>query len=557
MSFSHRFPFPRGLALAAVLLAMAPHGTAAQALPVGDPLEEYVRILGLLGKAEPSWVNVRPAPLWRGLPVGDTVSHPWQNRFGPARPLTDSTGVRASLDPARLRVFLNSSYPYGQNDGAVWQGKGLTSALDVGGTLAWKHLTVSVRPTLIFNQNGDFPLATVTREGATVYADPWRRMDLPQRFGPKSYWTLDPGQSMVRLIWRAVSVGFGTENMWWGPGVENAILMSDNAPGFPHAVLATAHPVNIGIGTIQAQWIWGRLQQSQWADTIPARWLDSLSLSTKRYITGAVGSFRPRGLPGITFGGARVFTESVPQGGLGAREYLLLFNGLLKTHFITAANPTGQDARDEILSLFGRWAKPGSGFEVYTEWARNDHAYNFRHALLEPEHSQGYTLGFRQVVPLSGNRLLAWRGELTHLEKPSTMLVLDYGTYYEHWAVPAGYTQLGQVLGAAVGPGGDGQYAGVDVFAPWGRAGAFVRRQVRDNDAYWRMAVQDSLGACCHDVVVSVGARSLWFLDHVDLGVDATVNRELNRYYIEDNDHWNLNLAVSVREHRRGGSPRR
>jgi hypothetical protein len=529
---------------------------------VGDPLEEYARILETLGWTAPGAVTLRPAPAWAGIEVADSLTHPWKAHFARHPATIRAAGTPGvSLDPMGARVFLNTGYPWGQNHGAIWQGKGLTTAVDAGVTAAFGPLTITLHPQIIYNQNGDFPLAPVERAGITpdapltAYSYPWRPMDQPQRFGPDAFWTLDPGRTSVRLNWRGVSASFGTESLWWGPGVQNGILMSDNAPGFPHAALTTAHPVDIGIGKVEAQWIWGRPQASKWADTVPAVWYQDHALTDTRFLTGTVVSFKPRGMAWMTLGVERTFIQMVPAGGLGAGDYLAVFQGVLKSNFMTPDNPTGEDARDQMFALFARWARPGSGFEVYTEWARNDHAQNLRDMVLQPEHSQGYTLGLRQVLPLRTGRLLSVQAELTHLEKPSTSRVLDYGSYYAHWAIPAGYTQRGQVIGAAVGPGGDGQFIGVDLYAPWGRAGFFLQRQVRDNDAYWE-EFADSLGACCHDASVGGGFRSLWLLGSADLGFDLTATREFNRYFVWDNNVWNLNLGFSLRGHRRDLTPR-
>ena len=71
-----------------------------------------------------------------------------------------------------------------------------------------------------------------------------------------------------------------------------------------------------------------------------------------------------------------------------------------------------------------------------------------------------------------------------------------------------------------------------------------------DNDAYYDIAVRDSLGPRAHDVRLSGGLRRLWFLGGVDLGVEAAYTRELNRYFVEINDASNLNLSVSIRRRR-------
>ena len=541
---------PRLLLMAGLLVAALPAGLGGQALPVGDLLEEYLRALELLGKAPPGAVTVRPAPVWVGQVPGDTVRHPWQRWLRRDRGEGEGgDGPRGSLDPVGVRTSWNSEIPFGWNDGAVWRGVGATVAVEGGATGSWGPLSVTVRPTLIYNQNASMGLVPVSRPGATRYGYPWRRIDLPQRFGPDPFWTLDPGQTMVRLTWRGISAGFGTENLWWGPGTENAILMSNNAAGFPHASLATGRPVNVGIGTLEAQWIWGRLGASDWADDVTGL-LDNYALSDTRFITGAVWAFKPRGLEEVTLGAGRVFTLMVPRGGMGVGDYFLIFQRGTKDNFVSESNPGGEDLRNQMLSLFARWARPGSGFEAYVEWARDDHALDFKQVLLEPAHSQGFTLGFRQAKPLSGDRFLSFHGEVTTLERGETAKLYDLTSWYENWSVPTGHTQKGQLLGAHVGPGGNGQFLAADLFAPWGRAGVFLRRRVWDNDAYWKRAAAEELGICCHDVSITGGARSLILLDDMAVGVEGSVTRAYNRLAAW-RDIWNVGLAVSLTQRRR------
>jgi len=176
-------------------------------------------------------------------------------------------------------------------------------------------------------------------------------------------------------------VGFGTGSPRWGPGIRNSIVMSNNAPGFPHALLGMGEPLRVGIGRIEARWIWGRFQESDWFDPAASR--------DRRFITGLVATFAPDALEGLTLGLTRVFYVLVPDGGVPLGDYFAVFRGVRKKTFITPENPTGDDEHDQMISLFGRWVLAASGFEVYGERARNDHSFELRDFLLEPEHSQG------------------------------------------------------------------------------------------------------------------------------------------------------------------------
>jgi hypothetical protein len=524
------------LGLATTLALVAVTAASAQTLTVGDPVEEYLRILQLTGRAAPGSFTVRPFSLDVAR-VGPGGAHPWEARLEGAPALAAGSLGFVAHDP-ELRVFANSRFPSGQNDGAVWQGRGLTTALDAGGTVRWRALTVEVRPTLIYSQNSSFELAPVTVAGMPEYFYPWRRIDLPQRFGPEALWTVDPGQSEARVEAGGISLGAGTKNLWWGPGIRNAIIMSNNAPGFPHAFLGTNRPLGIGVGELEARWIWGRLEQSDW--------FDPSETSTDRFITGIVATYSPDFLDGLSFGLTRVFYVLVNEDGTPASDYFAVFQGVRKKTLASPQNPTGDDEHDQLLSLFGRWVHSESGFELYWEWARNDHAWDLRDLILEPEHSQAYTLGLQKAFGSTGRRVLVLRAELTHLEAGPTFQVRSKGTYYAHYIVTKGYTHKGQVIGAGVGPGGNSQHIGADLYAPWGRAGFYLQRDVHDNDAYYDWAAANNRDFCCHDVSLRMGAHGLWFVDDFDLGGGLVATREYKRYFF-GLDLWNLNVSLSAR----------
>ena len=527
----------RAIAASVGAALLLPAVGSAQSVPLEHPLSDYLRLLQISGRLEGPSFTVRPLSGSHALVPPASGPHPWAGRYDEwLAPAED--GPRASLEAAGLRLYQNSSFPTGQNDGAVWQGKGWTAAMDVGAFARWSALTLTLRPTLIYNQNADFELAPVGPSGMPVYAYPWREIDLPQRFGPDPFWTLDPGQSEIRVDAFGVSVAFGTSSLWWGPGIRNAIVMSNNAPGFPHGSIGTDGPRDIGIGELEVQWIWGDLDTSEWFD--PA--FDA----TDRFITGIVASYSPSFLSGLTVGATRVFYAWEPEGGVSAGDYFLVFQSVRKEAFATPLNPTGDDEHDQMLSIFARWAVPAGGFEAYAEWARNDHSWNLRDFMLQPEHSQAYTLGLQKAVDLSGNRLLALRGELTRLERSATLQTRASPTYYAHHIVVQGYTNRGQVIGAGAGPGGNAQHLGADLYAPWGRAGLHVQRNAWDNDAYYVWAEANEPNFPENHISLQVGTHGLVFVDDLELGAGLALTRDLNRYFYW-RDLWNLNVSVSAR----------
>ena len=145
---------------------------------------------------------------------------------------------------------------------------------------------------------------------------------------------------------------------------------------------------------------------------------------------------------------------------------------------------------------------------------------------------------------------------MTHLEQSKTVILRATPTYYTHHIVRQGYTQRGQVVGAGIGPGSNSQYLGADLFGSWGRIGGFFERRVFDNDALFAI-VGTSRNFSLHDVGLTFGGRSEWFVGDFTAGAGLSYSRELNRYYIFKNDvnnwrgqfslQWNLpRLGLSV-----------
>src|SRR5262249_17261186 len=153
--------------------------------------------------------------------------------------------------------------PVSLNDGALWAGRGLNLALTAGGRVELPHLSVVLAPSILSEQNRVFPILVSGSPARSDFASPWHSglesADLPLRFGDASIHALDFGQSKIEASFGPVGFGASTENQWWGPGVRNAIVMSNNAAGIPELFIRTSHPIATPIGSVEARWIAGAL----------------------------------------------------------------------------------------------------------------------------------------------------------------------------------------------------------------------------------------------------------------------------------------------------------
>jgi hypothetical protein len=473
-------------ALAAILAAAlaatdAPPGDGCVALPsaeVGSAWRDLARVAELTG-ATP----VRSRLFERAS--GDTnapvllcpgkAPH-WSEVPPPAPPESPTL----ELLPLSSRTYLNSRYSDDRNDGAVFEGKGVSTTASAGARLRWRFLSAAVEPLVAWQQNRDFVRPTLGLPGYSAYANPFNggAIDLPLVFGPTAFTTFDPGQSYVRVDAFGAALGFSTENLWWGPGVRNSLLMSNSAPGFPHVFLGTSRPVDIFIGWLEGQLVWGRLRESKWFDSDPT--------NDRRLFTALNIGFEPSFIPGLFVGAARVYLYVIPPGGLPLRDYIApLFGPFLKDNLVSASNPTGDSTDNQLFSVFARWVFPEVGLEIYGEWARDDHSFDFQDFVTEPEHSQAFLFGLQKVFRTRG-RWLRVSAELTHtLQKPTNNPPRSVPIFYTHGSETQGYTNDGQMLGAGIGPQADSQYLAADLFLQrGGRLGGYLERVLR-NDRYF------------------------------------------------------------------------
>jgi hypothetical protein len=522
------------------LLGFAPR-LAAQRVAVGDPLEDYARMVSLLDSAANPSFAVRPLAdsVWDG--VLGREGHPWAGLF--AR----EGGRSWSLAPISVRMTTNSAYASGQNDGLMWQGKGINTHFELGATWRQGPLEVTLRPQFAWSSNDSFALATVPAPGRSRYANAWHpntkdlgSIDLPQRMGPDDYAEASWGESSIRLRSGGWALGASTEHIWWGPTQRNPLIFSNNAPGVAHGVLGTVRPVKVPGGRLELQWIWGGLRNSDWTDSTP--------VDRTRYVTGLNVAVHPGFMPGLSVGASRTFYMDTPPEGIDFSDLFLVFQGVTKQSQASDSNPGGDDAKDQFLTLFGRYAPPGSGFEAYFEWGRNDHSWDWRDFLAEPEHSAAFTIGAQKALRFSDGRVLRLAGEFTDLQRSLTQLVRAAPSWYVHTTVLDGWTQDGQGLGAPIGTGSTSQALWADLYSRWGRVGLLVNRVARDNDALYSIYAGEIFeDFMSHQVELTVQASALVFWRGLEVEGALGWEKTYNRNFQVLNDVKNLHLELGVR----------
>lgn len=503
-----------------ILLTGATFRVAAQSLPVGTTaLEDYYRRAQLLGKADtnisltvrpifPTSVNKKsdsfyPDSAERRYDLLN-IDSPWMRNKGK---------LKYMAMPFTVQSQYNSNHPYGWNDGPMIPAKGLQTLLSPGFYFQYGILSIQLKPEFVIAANPAFQTFNPNQYDVIFarYYDIYNNIDLPARFGTtffqKAYW----GQSSIRLNYAGLSVGISTENLWWGPGIRNSLLMSNSAPGFLHATFNTTKPLTTAIGSFEWQLIAGRLENSGFPPLEPDHYFFSVDLYVPkpdnwRYLAGAILTWQPKWVPGLFIGYDQT-SQAYSNNLSGLKDYLPLFFPLKKTE--APDNQINQP--DQLNSVFMRWLWIQEHAELYFEWGHYNSSQDLTQSVLNPNRSRAYTFGVRKILPFkkrSDENILIGI-EVTQLAETSTTDILNGTEWYVSQGIRQGYTNRGQMLGAGIGPGANLQSLEISWVKGLKKLGLQFERYLHNDDFYY-YAFSDSQNYSEHWVDLSAAAIWEW-----------------------------------------------
>lgn len=403
-------------------------------------------------------------------------------------------GIQQSLT---VRVYgpewynsFNTKAPYGQNDGALWQGRGYNTSLTSGVRVEGYGFEFTFKPQLTLSQNMDFAIMNHGGAYQNPYGYIWgygsyNGADAPQRFGDKSFFTFDLGDTEARWSWYSFTFGIGTETIWLGPAWQNPLLHSNNAASYPKFDIGLRKTainipfVNWYLGDIEARiWI-GRLTES--------KFFDEDESNNFNQITGLTLSYSPPILTGLTLGINKISLSKWNKKEF--YKYLNPFYGMKGAAY-------GNVVEDQKISFVLDWLIPKGGIDAYAEFGLDDHT-NYKDTvntyITHYWHTFTYTFGIKKEVPISRKRdlyseiIFEWNN--TEMSQDFQMQwAYNFGFHHQ---ITQGYTNKGQWLGSGIGYGGQSQYLAFKFYYPKGSSTFFINRYNPDNNYCFKEAIFD------------------------------------------------------------------
>jgi hypothetical protein len=472
-------------------------GIFAQSLPVGTAvLEDALRRAQLLGEIDSSisFVN-RPLFPAQSMKLKNTFDpyssldrERWRKTDGVIRFANEKGKVQ--LLPFTWQQQFNTQYPYSLNDGAMIPARGNQTMISGGIYAEYGPISIQLKPEYVNASNKDFQ-GFYKEHSDNIWKEYYNlhnTIDLPERFGELIYEKIFWGQSSARITRGSLSLGLSSENLWWGPGMQNSLMMSNSAPGFHHVTLNTVKPILSFIGSFEGQIIGGKLENSGFAPPDTNRTYNGIKLYSPkrndwRYINAMVISYQPKWVHGLFLGATRSFIIYHEDMGNTLKDYLPILTPFAKKENYGEGESSAPS--DQRSSVFIRWLWTRAQAEIYGEYLREDHAYNFRDLILQLEYSHAYLWGFSKMIALNRmkKKYLQVNAEFTKIEQTITNPERPSKYIYTHTAgVRHGYTNMGQMLGAGIGPGSNLQNISISWIQELKSLGINFIRYVHNND---------------------------------------------------------------------------
>ncbi|MEX2593907.1 MAG: capsule assembly Wzi family protein [Anditalea sp.] len=398
-----------------------------------------------------------------------------------------------ALLPVRNTVSFNSKRPYGWGNSLMVPNVGWQNYITAGVNVKFHFLNVQLQPEFTLAQNkpyAGYPNDFNDRINQSRFAY-WNVGDFPERYGERGDVKIWWGQSKISLNLGSFETGLSTGNIWWGPGQFNALTFSNNAQGFPHLTLNTTRAAKTFLGSFEGQVIVGRLENSLLEPSqhpeLNERYFRKFN-GDWRYLNAMTVSYQPKWVPGLTVGFSRTFQQYSEKIEGSFREYMPIFDAFQKTEVGFDKDGEG---RDQQVSVFSRFLVPKAKAEIYFEYGRRDHAYNWREFVLNPDHARAYLIGFNKMIGLNKlNTYVQVRGEMLQQQESVNRYIRYDGlgggiSWHTHYS-SRGFVNYGEALGVGIGTGSNIQTLEIAYVEGIKKYGLRLERLVNNQDFYYR-----------------------------------------------------------------------
>ncbi len=382
----------------------------------------------------------------------------------------------------------NSLLPQNWNDGNMYPARGWQERYTVGFQLKLGIIDINMQPEWLKVQNIPQQYYPGNPEDGNFmpkyFGSVANVIDNFRQFGNKKIDTFSLGQSRIGLKLGPISVGYSNQNNWWGPGLRNSLVLSNNAAGFKHLYLSTNKPIKSFIGNFEFSAITGLLDTNWYEDP-------DLPLMQSIWIGGiAQKNLDQRKIDAITINWSPKWISNLFFGYAYSRQY---YKHQLNTYGQSYSFFSKDFTKVELGSFMFRFLLPKDYAEFYGEIGiPNKSPWPWK--FFEKNPKTGFVFGVTKLAKFRSNKsYLRINVEMAQLQLYNPKDLFYPGnafvgglpnSWYTGDVIKQGYTNQGQVLGASIGPGSNSQTINLSYHYKYNSIGLMVERISQNNDFF-------------------------------------------------------------------------
>ena len=393
----------------------------------------------------------------------------------------------------------NSTLPNSFNDGNLYPAKGLQERISLGLSFNYKWLDIRLQPEYIRVENK-------LQESFLGYPSDgnwWARyyLMIANNIDNFSYMSKSPiydfnfGQSRIGFKNNYFATGISNENIWWGPGVRNSLIFTNNAPGFKHAYINIPKPINIGFGELEFYALNGILEYSKYTnpdnEIMKNIWNDGIDTkkSSDRIISAFNITLQPK------------FSKNLFIGVSYANQF---YKNEINNNKVLNQIFSKNTLNFSLSSFYFKYHLPNESAEIYGELGQQSSTTKVPN-IFSDSNRIGYIIGARKLSNINDKLNFLFGFEFTKLalSDPRQIFIKDnifghpqINSWYTSSTIKQGYTNQAQLLGASIGPGSNSQsiYFSINSIKNNSRLLFYAERIIHDEDFYHYVYVTGAFG---------------------------------------------------------------
>jgi len=321
----------------------------------------------------------------------------------------------------KSELYWNNEAPNQENMDVRYFGKGMGTFQSVHFAWMGKYLSLSFEPFILKSENKDV-----------------KRYSRPKHYNVLNDVVQNPGSNFTRqglrnshiyIHYKGIGIGLSNESMWWGPGIQGSLSMTNNTVGFPHYSIGTIKELRWRNWGFYGKYTLATIKENSQVDdafytslagsvTYYSYPIITIGLS-RNYMTGGVNM----GVPWTIKDASKIVFEDFFIENLRGEKYTW---------------PSGHDPFDQTLTGFLSMMLPKSKMKLYLEVGYNDNRNNLWDYIIHPDHSIATILGF-QNYGLFNNEDLVFGFEYASLVNSRMQVFRGFPpwyarTHYDDWS---------------------------------------------------------------------------------------------------------------------------